>query len=122
MKSKRIIGANLDGNRGKVYFQLENGIYAEVPVGEEGMVLLWPTFLEAFNPLDYSGRFEVVDMEELPSEVVRDATARLRKEPESRRYKDCGEEREKMAEDDENDWVKNEEQYIALAKTGGFWK
>ena len=122
MKSKRIIGASLDGTRGKVYFQLENGIYAEVPVGEEGVVHLWPTFLEAFNPLDYSGRFEVIDAEELPSEVLRDATARLRKEHEDKRYKACGKAREEMATDDENDWVRNEEYYIEQAKTGGFWK
>ena len=105
-----------------MYFQLENGIYAEVPVGEEGMVFLWPTFLEAFNPLDYSGRFEVVDMAELPSEVVRDANSRLRKEPEDERYKACGEAREEMAKDDETDWVRNEEYYIEQAKTGGIWK
>ena len=102
-----------------VVFQLENGIYAWVPIDERHRVIYWATIVEAHDGKDYGSAFIMCDQQDIPRNIFLKASRRVRSIQPDDMYFSRGLQREDMktAEfyEEGKNWVTDEDAYIALA-------
>ena len=115
MNYRRAVG--FDG--GMVVFQLENGIYAWVPIDEKHKIMYWATIIEAYDDKGVGAPFIMCDPNDIPRELFLQAARRVRKLQPDDMYQRRGLMREEIKNSDRfeegRNWVIDEDDFIALA-------